>query len=108
MRWADTMEEGSQSIAQRHTQSLVGRVQVREERDLAIALTPSIGADYTRSLHVSLRIPVHPFPPYSGPWRLTPMHCPWPLVGGTKAVAGHLKEGVKGSSEECMFLALYL
>lgn len=27
--------------------------------------------------------------------------------GGTKAVAGHLKEEVKGRSEECMFLALF-
>lgn len=67
-----------------------------------------IYADYARNLHVSFRIPVHPFPPYSGPWRLTPMHCLWPLVGGTKAVTGHLKERVKGRSEECMFLALFL
>lgn len=83
-------------------------MQVGEEKDLPIALTPSIGADYDTSLHVPLWIPVHPFPPYLGPWRLTPVHCPWPLVGGTKAVAGHLREGVKERSEECMSLALSL
>lgn len=71
---ADTMEGSSQSTVQSHTQSLVGRAQAGEEKDLATTLTPSTGAQCSWCPRKPLWVPVPPSPACSGHWGLTSRH----------------------------------
>lgn len=61
MSWADTNRRLSEHIARRHAHSQVGRAWAGQEKDLAIAPNPSIGAQralWTPQIPVTLHCPV--------------------------------------------------